>query len=170
MVVHWYALRSKPRKEDVLWRQLRAEEYEVFYPRIRVHPVNPRSRKFLPYFPGYLFVLVDIDEIGLSTFQWMPHAIGLVNFDGEPASVPDNLIFAIRKRVEEITAAGGEFFDGLKPGEKVVISAGPFAGYEAIFDTRIPGSERVRVLIQMLSDRRLPVELKAGQVERKRIP
>jgi transcription antitermination factor NusG len=170
VAVHWYALRSKPRKEDVLWRQLRAEDYEVFYPRIRVNPVNPRARKLVPYFPGYLFVQVDIDEIGLSTFQWMPHAIGLVNFDGEPASVPDNLIYAIRKRTEEITAAGGEFFDGLKPGEQVVISAGPFTGYEAIFDARIPGSERVRVLIQMLSDRRLPVELKAGQVERKRIP
>jgi hypothetical protein len=39
----------------------------------------------------------------------MPHAIGLVSFDGEPATVPDNLIQAIRKRVDEIAAAGGEF-------------------------------------------------------------
>jgi transcriptional antiterminator RfaH len=70
--------------------------------------------------------------------------------------------------VEEIAAAGGEFYDGLKPGDLVRISSGPFAGYEAIFDARLPGSERVRVLIQMLSDRSVPVELKAGQVERKK--
>lgn len=168
MSQHWYALRSKPRKEEVLWRQLHADDFEVFFPKIRVHPVNPRSRKLRPYFPGYMFVLVDLDQIGLSTFQWMPHAIGLVTFDNDPAIVPENLILALRKRVDEIAVAGGEFFDGLKSGEPVKISAGPFAGYEAIFDTRIPGTERVRVLIEMLSDRRLPVELKVDQVERKK--
>ncbi len=168
MALQWYALRSKPRKEEILWRQLRAQEFEVFFPRIRVHPVNPRSRKLLPYFPGYMFVNVNLEEVGLSTFQWMPHAIGLVSFDGEPSTVPGNLIYAINKRVEEIAAAGGEFFDGIKPGDTVKINTGPFAGYEAIFDARLPGSERVRVLIQMLSDRRVPVELRAGQVEQKK--
>lgn len=168
MSQHWYALRSKPRKEEVLWRQLHADDFEVFFPRIRVHPVNPRSRKLRPYFPGYMFVQVDLDQIGLSTFQWMPHAIGLVTFDNDPAIVPENLILALSKRVDEIAVAGGEFFDGLKSGEPVKISAGPFAGYEAIFDARIPGTERVRVLIEMLSDRRLPVELKVDQVERKK--
>ena len=114
-----------------------------------------------------MFVQVDLEEVGLSKFKWMPHAIGLVSFDGEPATVPDNLIHAVQKRVEEIAAVGGEFYDGLQPGDPVRISNGPFAGYEAIFDMRLPGSERVRVLIQMLSDRKIPVELKAGQVERK---
>jgi transcriptional antiterminator RfaH len=164
----WYALRSKPRKEEVLWQQLIAREVEVFFPRIRVNPVNPRSRKLRPYFPGYMFVRVDLEEVGLSKFNWMPHAIGLVSFDGEPATVPENLIHEVRKRIDEIAAAGGEFFDGLQSGDPVRISSGPFAGYEAIFDTRLPGTERVRVLIQMLSDRNIPVELKSGQVERKR--
>jgi transcription antitermination factor NusG len=117
-----------------------------------------------------MFVSVDIEVVGLSTFQWMPHAIGLVSFDGEPASVPENFIYAIRKRVEEIAAAGGELFDGLKQGDPVKISSGPFSGYEALFDTRLPGSERVRVLLKMLSDRRIPIELNAGQIERKRKP
>ena len=168
MAESWYALRSKPRKEEVLWKQLLARDIEVFFPRIRVHPVNPRSRKLRPYFPGYMFVHVDLDEVGLSKFNWMPFAIGLVSFDGEPAVVPENLVHEVRTRVEEIAAAGGEFYDGLQPGEPVRISSGPFAGYEAIFDMRLPGSERVRVLIQMLTDRNMPVELKAGQVERKK--
>ncbi|MCJ7534773.1 MAG: transcription termination/antitermination NusG family protein [Anaerolineales bacterium] len=167
MAESWYALRSKPRKEEVLWQQLLARGIDVFFPRIRVNPVNPRSRKLRPYFPGYLFVQVDLEAEGLSKFNWMPFAIGLVSFDGEPATVPENLIHAIRARVEEIAAVGGEFYDGLQSGDPVRISSGPFAGYEAIFDARLPGSERVRVLIQMLTDRNIPVELKAGQVERK---
>jgi transcription elongation factor/antiterminator RfaH len=168
MAFDWYTLRSKPRKEEVLWKQLRSQDFEVFFPRLKVQPINPRARKLKPYFPGYMFVHVDLDEVGISTFQWMPHAIGLVAFDGVPATVPENLVHAIKKKVEQIAAAGGEVFDGLKPGDQVRISDGVFAGYEAIFDTRLPGSERVRVLIQMLSDRRLAVEMSAGQIQRKR--
>lgn len=161
----WYALRSKPRKEDIVWRQVTQSGYETFYPRIRVNPVNPRSRKVQPYFPGYLFVLADLDQVGVSTFQWMPHTLGLVSFGGEPAYVPENLIIALRKRVEEIAAAGGELFDGLQPGDPVLINSGPFSGYEAIFDARLPGSERVRVLLEFLGNqRRLAVELNASQI------
>ena len=167
MASMWYALRSKPRKEDVVWRQVRNLGYDTFYPRLRVNPVNPRSRKLVPYFPGYLFVLVDLESAGTSVFQWMPHTIGLVAFGGEPAHVPENLIHELRKRVEEISRAGGELFDGLKSGDTVRISSGPFAGYEAIFDARLTGDERVRVLLEFLNNkRRLPIELSAGQVER----
>src|SRR5687768_6851823 len=103
MPVYWYALRCKPRKEDVVWRQVRNQGFEAFYPLLRIQPVNPRSRKYRPYFPGYLFVRVDISEVGLSTFQWMPHAIGLVVFGDEAAVVPEYLIQAIQRRVEEIS-------------------------------------------------------------------
>lgn len=169
MAHYWYALRSKPRKEDVVWRQVRTRGFETFFPRLRVNPVNPRSKKIKPYFPGYLFVYADLEEVGLSVFRWMPHAIGLVSFGGEPAPVPENLIHAIRKRVEQIAEAGGEVLDGLKQGDVVRISDGPFRGYEAIFDERLPGKERVRVLLELLgSQRRVPLELKTGQIQRKK--
>ena len=163
----WYAIRSKPRKEEAVWRQIASQGFETYLPRIRVNPVNPRSRKVKPYFPGYLFVNADLEQAGLSTFQWMPHSIGLVSFGGEPAVLPDHLVQAIHRRVDEINVAGGEVFDGLKPGETVWITDGPFRGYEAIFDERVPGSERVRVLIEFLGNRRkVALSLQPGQIER----
>jgi transcription antitermination factor NusG len=170
MALHWYALRSKPRKEEVVWKLVRDRGIEVFYPRMRVNPVNPRSRKFQPYFPGYLFVRADIDEAGLSTFQWLPHTTGLVSFGGEPAPVPDNLIYAIKSRVDEIAKAGGEVFDALHKGDVVRINYGPFEGYEAIFDTRLAGTERVRVLLEFLSHRYIPIELDASHLQPKKRP
>jgi transcriptional antiterminator RfaH len=167
MARQWYALRSKPRKEDIVWKQIRSQGFEHFYPRMRVHPVNPRARKVKPYFPGYLFVRVDLDEMGISTFQWMPHALGIVSFDREPASVPDHLIQALKKRIKEIAAAGGEVFDGLEPGDKVRIHAGPFRGYEAVFDASLSGNERVRVLLQFIDDQRIvPIELSPAQIRK----
>ncbi len=165
---NWYALRSKPRKEEIVWRQVLSQGFEVYYPRLRVHPVNPRSRKIKAYFPGYLFVQADVEQVGVSLFQWMPHTLGLVSFGGEPAVVPDHLVQAIHQRVDQINAAGGEIFEGLRPGEVVWISDGPFSGYEAIFDAQLPGTERVRVLLEFLGNRRkVAVVLETSQIHRK---
>jgi len=114
-----------------------------------------------------MFVNVDLEKSGLSFFRWLPHAVGLVQFGGDAATVPPNLIHAIRQTVEKIAAAGGVVFDGLKPGDRVRIQGGPFAGYEAIFDARIPGKDRVRVLLKLLENPRdIPVELAAGQIQK----
>jgi len=166
-MLNWYVMRSKPNKEAALWRELCARRLDSFYPRLRVHPVNPRSRILRPYFPGYLFLHADLAEVGFTAVQWMPFSMGLVSFDHEPAMVSDSLIHALRRRVDEIEAAGGEIFDNLKKGDPVLIQDGAFAGYEAIFDARLSGSERVRVLLSLINRQQVPLELKTGQIQRK---
>ena len=170
MASYWYVLHSKPHKEKLLAEQLELRSIETFAPRIRVQVVNPRARPVRPYFPGYIFVHADLEAMGISALQYVPGSSGLIAFGGEPAYVPDGLIVAIRQRVNEINAAGGELFDVLKAGETVLVHSGPFAGYEAIFDARLPGKERVRVLLKLLRNRTIPVELPAGYVhpEKKR--
>jgi transcription antitermination factor NusG len=162
----WYALHSHPRKEAALYRQATAAGIETYYPYIPSHPVNPRASKIKSYFPGYLFVRVNLIEVGMAIFQYMPNASGLVSFGGEPAVVPDSLIRAIRQRVDEIYEQGGEIYATLKSGDPVIIQSGPFAQYQAVFDDRISGTARVRVLLKMLNDRILPLELDEGQIDR----
>ena len=166
MTKSWYALHSHPRKEAALYRQATAAGIETYYPYIPAHPVNPRASRIKPYFPGYLFVRVDLTEVGLTAFHYMPHASGLISFGGEPAVVPDSLIRAIRQRVDEISEQGGEIYTTLKSGDPVKIQSGPFAQYEAVFDDRISGTARVRVLLKMLNDRILPLILDEGQIDR----
>jgi transcription antitermination factor NusG len=167
MTLQWFVLRSKPNKEDFFYDQLLAHRLEVFYPCIRVQVVNPRARKIKPYFPGYLFIHVDLQDITASFLNRMPGSGGLVSFGAEPASVPEALIAAIHRRVDEINGAGGEQLHGLNPGDTVIIQDGPFAGQEAIFNVRISGKERVRVLLKLLQGRQLPLELPSRQIERK---
>jgi transcriptional antiterminator RfaH len=166
MALSWYAMRSKPNKEEFLAGQLRGYGVEVYFPALRVKPVNPRAKKIRPYFPNYLFVRVDLDEVNMSDLQWMPGASGLVSFAGEPASVPDFLIAALRRQVDLHNEAFQEQRKNFKPGEPIVIQEGPFAGYEAIFDTRISGQDRVRVLLKLLQSRQVPVELSDHQIRR----
>jgi transcriptional antiterminator RfaH len=162
----WYVLQSKPQKEKLLYEQLRLRQIEVYYPSIPVNPVNPRARKFKSYFPGYLFVRVDLERVGVSALHWVPGAIGLVNFGGEPASIAESLLHAIRSRVEESIANHAFSYDRWKAGDIVSINDGPFSGYQAIFDTRLSGGQRVQVLLQALQDHTLRVELPARYLQR----
>lgn len=100
--------------------------------------------------------------------MWTPGSNGLVMFDGQIPSVPDGIIRAIEKRVGQINAAGGELFDGLKQGDEVLVQSGPFAGYMGIFEARLSGEERVRILLRMLGSQNLRVDLPPGQIQKKK--
>lgn len=165
MPIKWYVLRSKPNKEDLLLDQLLIRKVETYYPCLHVKPVNPRSRKIRAYFPRYLFVNIDLDQVSASNLLWIPGASRLVSFDGEPASISDSMISVIKKKVDAINAAGGELLEAMRPGDRVVISAGPFAGYEGVFDMRLDGNERVRVLLNLLQNRQMRLEVPLGQLQ-----
>lgn len=165
-MMRWYVLHCKPHKENLLHKQLCLRRIETYYPCLRVKPVNPRACKIRPYFPGYLFVKVDLNIVGISNLQWLPGVRNIVTLGDEPAFVSNTILQTIRRKVEEINQAGGETLYSVKHGDLVGINSGPFAGYHAIFDTRLSGKDRVRVFLQMLQDHQVSVVLSGGQIER----
>jgi transcriptional antiterminator RfaH len=157
----WYVMHSKPQKEKWLYDQLDALQIEAYYPSVRTKNGAYKSK---PYFPGYLFVNVDLQLTGTSLLQWIPGSLGLVSFGGEPACVPDGLLQRIRRRIDEINNVEARLFEILKPGDEVMIHSGPFAGYDAIFCARLHDSERVQVFLKILQDHPLQVNLPVSQL------
>jgi transcriptional antiterminator RfaH len=166
MPSYWYVLRVKPHKERSVCEQLKLRDLDVYFPVIKVNPVNPRAAKERPYFPGYLFVKADLAEMGSNALNWVPGALGLVSFGGLPAKVAANLIQEIKSRLAMIEAQGGLALEKLQPGDRVRITGGLFAGYEAIFDARLPGNQRVQVLLSFLSSAPQPVKLDASDIKK----
>lgn len=158
----WYVMHSKPRREAFLFEQLLLRTIEAYLPSIPLKSASARFKKQEPLFPGYLFVHVDLMGFSLSDLQWIPGAIDIVSYGGEPAHVPDTMIQAIQAQVQ----ATSDFReDPFRPGDTVLIRDGLFANHRAIFDRRLSGQDRVRVLLELLHGQRLHVELSAGQLQ-----
>ena len=163
----WHVLQSKPHREDFLFSQLQHRQIEVFYPRLRVNPINPRSRKLIPFFPGYLFVHIDLNAIPLSSLFYIPGVNRVVSFDSSPAIVSEEVITGIKHNLERINTKPKQQ-EQLTQGDPVLILGGPFEGYQAIFDARIEGSERVRLLIKFLRNQQVRIQVPANMVKPKK--
>jgi len=166
MTLHWYTVHSKPNQELLLWNQLQQREVESYFPRLRRKPVNPRARREVPYFPGYMFIRVDLENFPLSRIAWLPGMQRLVAFGGQPAWLMDEVLEAIRRQVEAANQVAQDPLVDLRRGDVVRIKCGPFAGYEAIFDARINGKERVRVLLKLLQSQQVSLEVPATELVR----
>lgn len=101
---------------------------------------------------------VDLNEVSLSTFQWMPHTEGLVCFEARPAHVPDRLLQAMQRHVVDgqtpVRLEGNVMQvnrQGMQPGDTV-------EGYESLLDLNLSGAERVSGLLRILENLSLPPE------------
>jgi transcriptional antiterminator RfaH len=164
-MMHWHILHSKHRNDDLLCRQLYSRDIEFYYPRLKAQLDNSHHRKAKPYFPGYVFTHVDLDVLGLSILQWIPGAVGLVSFGGEPAWISDSIVNSIRHQVDQINCEHTRILNTFKKGDDISIHSGPFAGHHGIFDSYLSDSERVIVFLKFVRDQQIRVELPMGQIE-----
>jgi transcription antitermination factor NusG len=167
-VSEWYAVQTQPHKEFLVDRALDAKPgLETYLPMLRVKPVNPRARKRRPFFPGYLFVQADLDEVGLPAIQWTPGVTRVLGYDDVPVPIPAHLIAEIRKRVGRTQAEDPMGPGRFRKNDRVRITSGPFAGYEGMFDLHLDGRTRVRILVEFLG-RITPAEVDLRALEKVR--
>ncbi len=161
----WYVLHSKPRQEGLVASYLEAEGLLAFCPVTKVTPVNPRASKERAFFPGYLFVLANIEDVGVSKLQWLPGSLGLIGFGGTPAVVPDSFITELRQRMAELAVAPPVPVT-FTSGDRVEITRGSFVGVEGIFDSMLDDRQRVKIFIHWLS-RRVTMQINVNSIARK---
>jgi len=164
MAQKWYALHVKPHKERMVCEGLKAREMEVFYPALKKQPVNPRARKEVPFYPGYIFIQLDLAEVGLNTLRWTEGTHGVVEFGGIPAAVPEIMIQELRKRLKNTKTSSIIISEDIQPGDSVKIVKGPFDGYEAIFDAQLSGNDRIQVMLTYLRAQPKKLQLSSSEI------
>jgi transcriptional antiterminator NusG len=75
------------------------------------------------------------------------------------------VIKGIRSRVDEIQMEAALTVGRFRRGDRVRITSGPFEGFEGMFDTRLGGQTRVRILIGFLG-RLTATEIDARYLEK----
>jgi transcriptional antiterminator RfaH len=149
--MHWYLVHTKPRQEKCALDNLHRQGYQCYLPTIP----SERLRQGLltvsdePLFPRYLFIRLGLGD---SAKSWAPirstkGVSRLVSFGNAPARVDDGLIELLRAQEANVQTMPENLF---KPGERVRLTAGPFAGIEGIYQMT-NGERRVMVLIEILS-------------------
>ncbi len=145
---HWYAIHTKPRAEEQARAALEHKGICVYLPLIEVQRVNPRARPVVPLFPGYLFVQVDLGEVGQTAINRTHGVVNLVNFGGDPVMVPEAVIEHVRRRLLEVQHR--DEMGPFHPGDRVRIISGPLRDLDAVFEQPISAKGRARVLIEFL--------------------
>ncbi len=162
----WYALNTKPQAEKLVKEVLGSRGLEPYLPLW-----NPPQRATppsvaRPFFPASLFVRCDLDQVGISGLAYLPGVRRLVFAGDQPARVGDRVIEELRTRVDDLNQQLANAREMYSTGERVVITDGVFAGYEALFDRHLSSGERVRVLVDFLQ-KRVPVEIDSNMIQRK---
>lgn len=161
-MMHWLALYTKPHQERIVQAKLVERGIPVYFPTVR--SIYRQSLIERPFFPRYLFAQCDLDHLGESTLKYVPGLKELVMVGGVPARVDDRVIARLRERLTGMPALS-VYGEVIRPGDRVRIGSGSFADVDALFDTRLSGSGRIRVLVYWLS-RWTPVQVDAGVVRK----
>lgn len=147
----WYVMHTNPKKEAFVNGQFHERGLETFFPYLQFDRGYGRGIRIEPFFPNYLFFRADLVSQRAYNLQFLPGVRGIVRFDGRPAVVPESMLNELRHRLqpyEERVLKKTEWL--FKPGDKVLITTGPFEGFEAIFERGKSGQDRAVVLLQLL--------------------
>lgn len=156
----WYLVKTKPQNEPRVNARLIEAGYETLFPRMLKKDRRTGQKVPRPFFPTYLFVRFDLEQI--RTIRYTRGVAKVVSFGPEPAEVAPDIIDAVRGRMDEhgfvsLVSAPAAW----KPGERIRIGEGPFAGIEAIFLEELPDTERVVLLLDAVSGFKVTIHREA---------
>jgi transcriptional antiterminator RfaH len=147
---HWYLIHTKIRKEQCALQNLEQQGFECYLPEILAERLRRSTLAVVPepLFPRYLFIRLGT---GLEGQSWAPirsttGVSRLVAFGTTPAKVADEMVEVIRLQTGGPDSLRRQF----ESGQAIVITQGPFAGLEAVYQMS-DGESRVMVLLNILS-------------------
>ena len=142
----WYALQHKPAQGDRALAHLQNQDIACFYPKVQVEKIKAgkRTQKLEPLFPGYLFINLEQTDPAWAKLRSTRGVLRVVSFANKPAAIADGVIQHIKDSLGSVVQQGG-----LKCGEAVQLSEGPFEGINAVFQA-YDGEERAIVLINFM--------------------
>jgi transcription antitermination factor NusG len=158
----WHAIYTRHQHEKAIAQFLSAKGLQVFL------PLYNTTRRWkdrtvhlsLPLFPCYLF-LRGLKERRLEVVT-TPGIVSILSINGEPATIPESEIEAVRRAIEWGNRVEPHPF--LRCGDRVRVISGPLQGLEGIL-VRKKNLYRLVLSVEIL-ERSAAVEVDVSAVER----
>jgi len=150
----WYVVQTKVRQELNALENLSRQGYHCFYPRIKQWHKR-RGKRYLSeeaFFPGYLFISLDLGKTNTAPIRSTRGVTGLVRFGYQIQPVPEAVIEMLQQRTDSMDVVSVLPVD-FKPGQQVRVEEGPLEGLTAIFQTK-KGEDRAILLLGLLGAQR----------------
>ena len=161
----WNVAYASPHGEPQVCKYLAIHGIESYAPEFppppRTRPGSVRDRKHRWLFPGYVFFRIPTGFAEWDIIRWAPGVRRMLQEDGEPAGLSDQVVGRLRQRLAERTLRPAE--RGFHHGQTVVIQSGPLRMVDAMFDKELDTGARLRVLVHLLG-RRVLVDVDAAIV------
>ena len=149
----WYAIRSKPRMEEIARLNYERQGLKVYLPMIRTVVSHARSKKEVLrlFFPGYLFLWLVPEERNWVTIASTRGAIGAICFGDQYIPMPDWIIDDLRAREDggAISSAALQK-ERLAPGTAVQVRFDEENATQGVVYS-MRGEENVVVLLSLLN-------------------
>lgn len=145
----WYAVQCQPNRERAAALHLANQTFQTFLPlrnKTRRHARKIEAVR-VPFFPGYLFVELDLARDRWRSVNGTFGVARLVMQGDLPAPAPRGFVETLQSACAAIDVV--EWRADLTVGQAVRLLTGPFAGLVGELN-RMIDSDRVRVLLEIM--------------------
>jgi len=175
MSLQWYVVHTQTSREnrvkEGIERQVRFNHLEnmiteVLIPTENAAQIKDGKRRITTkkFFPGYVFVRMDLDDNTWNMIRNTPGVTGFIGPGGHPIPVPDNEVNQVKKQMEE-GAAKPKPMIAIHEGETVKVTDGPFTNFTGTVDEIHPDKNKLKVMVSIFG-RMTAIELDVLQVEK----
>ena len=145
----WYLVQFKPNSYRAAERNLARQGFKTFLPLLET--TNRDKSKFKnnvkPLFPGYMFVVIDLDDVYWHKINNTVGVTRLLCYEGKPKAISQNIVMGLISRCDK----QGKLIEGKTPeiGDSVTLHKGAFSEFIATVEN-IDSDKRIWVMMDLM--------------------
>jgi len=152
-VKNWLVAQIKPHSYDLAIRNLERQGFETFLPKMKttIKKENKFINKYVPVFPGYMFVGVNIKNPSWTKINSTYGVVKVLFFNEKTSHVSHDIVLTLKNRYE--TKINQKLKENVKVGDTVKINSGPFANLIAKVEA-VDKQDRIFLILEAMGAKR----------------
>jgi transcription antitermination factor NusG len=155
---HWFAIHTKPRRENFAAINVRTLGIGILLPRVKVERLvgGAAQEGTKPLFPGYFFARF-CPEGYFESVKGAPGVLQVVSAGRIPIPVGNLVVREIQDRIQKdgLIRIRSQHLD---PGTRVSIQGGPFEGMMGRVERELDDRKRVAIFLETLLNARVLID------------